>query len=637
MAVEQSLNKVQLLQQTLQDYSAGDFPKALAGFERLGSSPEDHPQLKLCHAVAAFHVGRLDLVQRLFTQVPADQWSCYEQEVFLHTHWPNSSPADLLAEMQSCLWDTPQLQQMRAFLEGRLLSQPQLCEPADLARNLSQRWIVHPMFRLVAIHRVRLRVFHHPLLKIETPLAEALSFFRQQLPNCPEFLVQSDSVAELAQECSPLPEMNQIGDTLQLLAHQLKPWEYALALAPQRNWALSSGVARHSGRLASLQLGHLEHHRALVMAHELAHLLFDLPDLPSQSGYGGEGSLMSSDWDLPLPATHLDLRSKAACLTPLAVHRQVLLGKKAEKSGDFAQALHYYQRGFEQDRWHLALGLAQLRLFKVLKRRKSLERLSGDLIARFPLPEIELRILSFLEKAPGAGSQDQAGAARALLAQGRSRLAGSILRSLPPEVRNGPEMLGCRAANFIEHWDPKAAFACLSQALEQAPAHFKLHEMMAQVQLNLGQLAAMRASLKRATQLQGRKKLPRVYRYLLHSAHSQFEKAAVFLKDVLKKQPADEASWNQLGLIQLRHHQDSQAQQSFAKAVRLKATAYNRACLALAEGKPRLARQLALQASRQTKYRPPALELLAYLEPQQAQWLDQLYAQIPGYVRTIIR
>jgi tetratricopeptide (TPR) repeat protein len=637
LAVEQSLNRAQLLQHTLQDYSAGDFLKALDGFERLGSSPEDHPQLKLCHAVAAFHVGRLDLVLRLFDQVPPDQWSCYEQEVFLHSRWPNGSPEGLLAEMQSCLWDTPQLQQMRAYLEGRVQPQFQLCDPVDLARDPSQRWIVHPMFRLVAIHRVRLRVFHHPLLKIEAPLAEALAFFQQQLPSCPEFLIQRDALAALAEESSQRPEMNQIGDTLQLLAHQIKPWEYALALSPQSNWALSSGVARHSGRLASLQLGHLEHHQALVMAHELAHLILDLPDLPSQSGYGGEGSLMSSDWDLPLPATHLDLRSKAACLTPLAVHRQVLWGKEAEKSGDFAQALRYYQRGFEQDRWHLALGLAQLRLLKVLKRRKSLERLSDELICRFPLPEIELRILGFLEKAPNAAGQDPAGAARALLAQGRSRLAGSILSSLPPEVRDGPEMLGCRAASLIEHWNPKAACDCLSQALEQAPAHFKLHEMMAHVQLNLGQLDAMRASLKRASQLQGRKTLPKIYRYLLHSAHSEFEKAAIYLKDFLKKQPADETSWNQLGLIQLRHHQDSQAQQSFAKAVGLKATAYNRACLALAQGKLALARQLALQATRQSKYRPPALELLAYLEPEQTSWLDKLYTQIPGYVRTIIR
>ena len=34
---------------------------------------------------------------------------------------------------------------------------------------------------------------------------------------------------------------------------------------------------------------------------------------------------------------------------------------------------------------------------------------------------------------------------------------------------------------------------------------------------------------------------------------------------------------------------------------------------------------------------PRYLELLAYLEPEQTSWLDKLYTQIPGYVRTIIR
>jgi tetratricopeptide (TPR) repeat protein len=637
LAVEQPLNERIL--KALQSYAEGDFPQALQEFSSLPKQL-DHPQLKLCQAVAAYQVGRLELAVQLFNQVPAQTWSCYEQEVFLHIEWPKADPSSLLEAMKACKWDSPQLQAIRHYLEtGRRSTGASSgnLENDDLLRDRSKDWVVHPMFRLTALHKVRLRVFYHPALDIADQLNDAIRFFQRELPCCPEFVVQMEALEGLEEHETTRPELNTIGATLQHLAKRLKPWEYALTFSPQSNWALSSGVARHSGRLASLQVGHLVHHRALVIAHELGHLLLDLPDIPSTASSFDELSLMSSDWDLCLEATHLENRSKAACLTPIETHQQVLLGKKAEKLGDFRQALRHYQRGFEYDRWHLALGLAQLRVLKILRKRKQLDGLAEDLVRRFPLPEFELRILGLLETAPASDFRsDPAAAARTLLAQGRPRLARSFLKMLPPEVTQGAEMLGCRAWSDLEHWRPSSAHALASDALQQAPGHFKLHELLGLVQLQLGQYQLAQLSLHKAAQLQGRRLLPKIYRYYLDLASSKFEKAARYLKDIqLKRNPADESSWNQLGLIQVRLGEFQAAEFSFSKAVGLKATAYNRACLALAQGRDLLAKRLALQAARQPKSAPPAWELLAYLEPNQAEWIPKILAQVPGYVVTL--
>lgn len=654
LSVNNSRSPETLLSQALEHYGQANFAQAWPLFEEL-EPLISHPQLTLCHGITAFHLGHTQKATRLLGQGlqesarPLDQ----ELEAFFHL----TGEVSLLKHWASSEWSNNS-QYLFSWSEdpGRNWELERLGpENQPLSRKLSKsNLVLHPFYSLGGLRRVHLECLwadgYAQQSQIEAIVGRALDIFRRGLGRAfPQLTVSYRSVPQSVLEFdqgdfSSRIAMNGIGWLSETLADWRGPCKSGAFRVflhrpsdQQYSWAYSSGVARHQGRLSLIQLGHLQDHQSLTLAHELGHLWLNLPDIGTDKPFDDPCSLMSGTWDLWCEATFIGAKMKATCLTSQQSHRAAHQGLRAEKRGEWKAACTYYQRAYRQDPWHLAAGLAFLRLARIEKRYQACHQVLRELWERFPIWEARLRILQAANR-DDWDMGEPSESARFELARwyaGGGHLRRAYQMVPPGPCWEEPDMQAALALDSLRQHRLPLAEKRIRRAIKLAPRHGKLYEVLAMILIGSGRRAQALSNFRLAARLSNHRSFPRLYRYWLAIYDRKWDRVEAMARSFLKVHQNNPDCWNQLGLVQLRQSCLPEAQHSFRQTYQLQPRPYNHACLLTAQGEPELAKQEALKALKPRISRPFALELLAYLEPSEPVWRERLARMLPAYVPTL--
>lgn len=376
------------------------------------------------------------------------------------------------------------------------------------------------------------------------------------------------------------------------------------------------GRAWGRGRSA-VRCTHLDSHNEDVVAHELAHSLFGLPDLSLSLHWEDPGSLMGYERLRSLRYAYLPARLKAACLTSdVADH----LSRKASRlwcRGRREDGLRLAQQALAEVPWHFQLRFWTALILHGTGRKAEARALSEETARRFAqfgvlLDDHELAGRTRYEGPQLTIPKDRYQLVAWHLYWFRRSEAKRLMRQWNLDPMGCPNV-ATRWANVVG-WDCReAGEQAFRKALRCYPEHADLLFAYGNFLCNYGDTRLARQFYRRAGGPNG----PLRPEARLRLAIGQRRwKVALRAAQSLQR-PAESTCWHHVvGRIQWRLGDVAAATRTFAEAVRYSPNSAHRAYLAAVQGDVAGARTLAGRAMRRIRWRLLMHELLAFLEPQ---------------------